>query len=53
MRVGQVGTEDSLQVRQSGQVFSKASRKTIILGLYSISTVQVAFSELPLNKGVL
>lgn len=41
--VGQVGTGDSLQVG-FGHVCSRASRKTIILGLYSVSTVLVAFS---------
>lgn len=50
--VGQVRTGDSLQVR-FGHVSSRASRKTIIVRLYSVSTGLVSFSELPLNKGVL
>lgn len=50
--LGQVATGDSLQVG-FGQVCSRASRKTIVLRLHSVSTVQVAFSELSLNEGVL
>lgn len=48
--MGQVGTLCRLDLDKSvpGQV-----ERLITLRLYSVATVQVALSELPLNKGVL
>lgn len=50
--VAQFGSGDSLQIGLD-QVCSRASGKTITLRLYPVSTMQVSFAELPLNKGVL